>query len=804
MPCSGADWEQVTTAERTRQTVDEARRCLESGDRRGYDARKRSLPMMLFMCTIEPNRGLKGDKPEACWRLQQAARLNGLVMLDADHVEDPRAVFGRIAPHWFDERSCPTPIFLVHVTPSGRGLRVVFGADAQRGNLADNQRYMASVLGVEPDEACTDASRGSFAPKSEDILYINPHIFDYDNPEYDKKFGDYYRRNGGAGGAAAGKTGADGTADGAAAAAAADGTGGGEADGEVEHEEMTYHGTAYQHIVDCWLDQNGSPAVGDRHQQLLKLAGDLRYITECNPRRLRPVLRLAPFVRDMEREGDAAEIDRVVASACERPCYHKHPKRLEACLGACGVHIGQGDGQEADAETYDSAGRTFWRRLEAHIGSPLQEAAQGVEEPNRMGAVFAAAAMCCTLMTRTWYRHYDGQAHRMNPQVYIIGDPACGKSFADVLDRNIMAAMRHADQPARDAEERYKREQKARTTSSKAQKGEALQQPDGCIRYLPSRTSNAIFYRRAINAKEAVGGELMPLHLYTFDSELDSSITAQSGGSWIGKHDLELKAFHNEMSGVDYANQDSVNQLIPIYYNQVVTGTPVSLAKKITLRNINDGLCSRIAVFRMASSQFEMVERRSQNANYVREETLKSWGYYFDSLKGELKIERLVDHVYGLCEQSAMEAKMSGDLVLDYLRKRAVFYATWFTVPQIVARVRQPGKTLDDIEVTDDDLRVATVIYDAVLYYQDRMFGQMLLDSWDNARREFQPRRRNSRYAEAYMQLPRTFTVSDVERVMGLNRNAAYKHASRWADSGYVERRAKGRFAKIISDIRPY
>ena len=142
--------------------------------------------------------------------------------------------------------------------------------------------------------------------------------------------------------------------------------------------------------------------------------------------------------------------------------------------------------------------------------------------------------MFCTLMTRCWYTHYDGNLQRMNPQVYIIGDPASGKSFANLLDQCIMAAMRYADQPARDAEERYKNEQQERSTSSKAQKGDALKRPEGMIRYIPSRTSNAVFYRRAVNAKEVIGGEVMPLHLYTFDSELDSSITAQSGGSWIG------------------------------------------------------------------------------------------------------------------------------------------------------------------------------------------------------------------------------------------------------------------------------
>ena len=50
-----------------------------------------------------------------------------------------------------------------------------------------------------------------------------------------------------------------------------------------------------------------------------------------------------------------------------------------------------------------------------------------------------------------------------------------------------------------------------------------------------------------------------------FDSELDSSITAQSGGAWIGNHDLELKAFHNELSGVDYANNYSITHTFCCY-----------------------------------------------------------------------------------------------------------------------------------------------------------------------------------------------------------------------------------------------
>ena len=113
-------------------TIDRARECLARGDRKGYDKLKRSLPLVCFMATFTPNRGSKGTSAEAPWRSQKHAVLNGLVMMDIDHVSKPTPdpsrgggevesltpvkVFMKIPDHMFDEKTCPTPILLVHVT----------------------------------------------------------------------------------------------------------------------------------------------------------------------------------------------------------------------------------------------------------------------------------------------------------------------------------------------------------------------------------------------------------------------------------------------------------------------------------------------------------------------------------------------------------------------------------------------------------------------------------------------------------------------------------------------------------------
>ena len=532
---------------------------------------------------------------------------------------------------------------------------------------------------------------------------------------------------------------------------------------------------------------------------MLQLALDLRYICDNQPEVVDRVLRLCGFVQDVIRERGDKEVTDIAHTACERKLYKDIPKRMQGVLESVGIHGGHTPATAGAVGGNEIPYEQFAERLEPLLCAPYAEACRGVSRSNWLGAVYAAGAMYCTLLTRTWYMHYTGEPQRMNPQVLIIGHPASGKSFAKQLDDQIMCSMRAQDNEVRAQETRYKTEQKKRGTSSKAQKQDALVEPDGMIRYLPTKTSNNIFFRRLKRAKELVNGEQMPLHLYMFDSELDSSISAQSGGAWIGKHDLELKAFHNELSGVDYANNDSINDILPVYWNSVTTGTSVSLHKKFTLRNINDGLCSRVAIFQMDRANFTMVKKKV--VDWKANEALKLWGFKFEQLSGELPLERLTDHVYDLCELSAQEAEAANDLVLDYLRKRAVFYATWFTVPRILARQYDQFKKTGKLEITDDDLKFATLMYDSVIWFQDHFFGQMLQDSWDNAEREYVPRRKNSKNADAYRDLPETFGVKDVMTVLGIEQEAATKQCQRWLTHGFVERLKKGKYKKVIREI---
>ena len=742
---------------------------------------KESLPCLIFGARDFDEVPMKKNPEKRMKRRVLAGiHLSGLFMFDVDHVDNPREIFEQTQQEGF-----PWEVVFAHVTSSGQGLRLVCKARVEIGNIADNQIALAKELDVKPDLSCIDASRISYAPMREDVYYLNEEeLLNYYNEEFDKMYCEAYRK---------------GSTEPTKAQTEKESNENETLEND-EEREINYHGVSYAKICEAWqAAQGGAPIPGDRHRTMLQLALDLRYICDNNPENVDWALRQCGFVQDIIRERGEGEVRAVADTACERRMYKDIPKRMQGVLESVGIRSGEPATAQRPVATVDVPYEQFAQRLEPLLSAPYAEACRGVSRKNWLGAVFASGAMYCTLLSRCWYRHYDGALQRMNPQVLIIGHPASGKSFAKHLDDQIMCSMREQDEVVRLAETRYKQEQKKRGTSSKAQKQDALVEPEGMIRYLPTKTSNNIFFRRLKRAKEMVEGQQLPLHLYMFDSELDSSISAQSGGAWIGKHDLELKAFHNELSGVDYANGDSINDILPVYWNSVTTGTNVSLHKKFTLRNINDGLCSRVAIFLMERANFRMVGKNL--VDNKTNEVLKAWGYKMEKLHGELPLQRLVDHVYDLCELSAQEAEAADDLVLDYLRKRAVFYATWFTVPRIVAREYDKFVKTGKLEITDDDLKFSTLMYDAVIWFQDYFFGQMLQDSWDNAEREYVPRRKNSKNADAYRDLPETFTMKDVMAVLDIEDNPARQQCNRWLKHGFVERVKQGKYKKIFKEI---
>ena len=399
-------------------------------------------------------------------------------------------------------------------------------------------------------------------------------------------------------------------------------------------------------------------------------------------------------------------------------------------------------------------------------------------------------------LTRCWWEHFDGKDYRLSFLVYIVGSAASGKSFVTELDRLIMQPMLAADKVGREWERQYKEDMKKRSASSKNAKQDAPEQQHPVIRYVPSTISNAMLYRRLTDAVEPAtegpDGQPLHVHLYTMEPELATALRAQQG-SWAGKNDLELKSFHNEYAGVDYANDQSCNGIIQVNWNQVVTGTQEAMARKIKPTTVLDGLVTRLALFVMPQNDFQMIERRRAVRLHEREALLRSIGLRLEQVKGELACERLVDFCYDYEQQLTNEARIEQDLCLDYFRKRIPVIMMRYTLVRMVLReIASPNLPLTSphspLEVHDSDLEFARLIGDWCLMAQMHLFGEMVMEAQERERSQFVPRKRSTKIREAYAMLPDKLTSETlVERGVCKDVNRSNETLRRWLADGLVE-----------------
>ena len=827
-------WNAIITSKEFARSIANIRALRAEGKQKEADAEKRRLPALCYQATFDETESKKGIRGK--WRKQAAARLNGLFMLDIDHMQEAPRKWWRemVATKGYETGDfCrELGVVLVHVTSSGEGLRLVAKADVNRGNIADNQHWLADKLGVVCDESCKDASRLSFIPTWDDIIYSDyKQLLDYNNEEFDEKFGEDYR--GGRSGATrrssdngSAHTGTDGMgnvqtdsqggSESVADSGVGDGCNVGTAAGEVEPSELDleYHGAKYGKIIECWLDANaagwrdavgGSGVLdGQRHRLLLKLACDLRYI--CDKKQVFTALvQKSPLGRMLCSEGAAEEVDHIANDSLRYRLWREIPERMRSVLAAAGVRE-YAKGELAAGQRAGIDYEAWWQRLEPLLDeSPyLRDACALLPPLHRIGGVLASGAMFGTYLSRCWWEHFDGKTYRLSYIVYVIGDAASGKSVMVDLDRLIMAPMLAADKVGREWERQYKEEMKARSASSKNAKEAAPEQQHPVIRYLPSTISNAMLYRRLTDAVDTTvtdaHGDPTHLHCYTFEAELATALRAQQG-SWAGKLDLECKSFQNEMAGVDYANDQSQNGIIEINWNQVITGTPDALRRKIRKSTVLDGLVTRLAVFPMPSNDFAMIERRTRVVEHERDCRLRAVGLDLDKLCGVLPCERLVDFCYDYEQQLRDQAELNEDKCLDYFRKRIPLIMIRYALVRSVLRQLKELQKGEPLQISDSDLEFARLIGDFVLDMQIYMFGSDVMEAQEQQNAAFTPRRRSNKVKERFEKLPKEFTRDELKATcLDMKKSSISQMIKSWLEEGIIERQGE-KYVKKVNSI---
>ena len=546
--------------------------------------------------------------------------LNGLVMLDIDHVENPMQIWYQLR----DNQELMARVKLVHITSSSYGIRIIFTANIEDGNLADNQIVFAEALGQKPDESCIDATRNSFAPKEEDILFIDDTLFNYYNEEFDKRYTQLYREK---------KTqplyhefpaeskGDSRQETGVSRNVLQQGNLQTPDSSTPDSSKITWRGYDVQKIIDARYAAK-LPCADDsnRHKESLKLATDLLLMLDGDKKAVQRLIEAQSWVKEIiaERDEDVAQTVESAAecvSQKEKKFANSQPSKamLEAIKAFTGKSFQEITQQEpsllcnSKASVLNEMLDGWGAEIEAMFPDfpLLADVCSGLKRSQYPAALFVAGGTLMTLMTRTWYSFYHRpeEERRLNCSLYIIGHPASNKSMANSLYKILSTPIAAADKAGKAALNRYKQDQK-----KKAANKEGKDKPQGIIRIHPARTSNGQLIQDMLNAKETIEGKEIQLHMLTFDTELDNSIMLQQGGSWINKQSMELKAFHNEEDGQMYQNSDSPVDDFSVVWNYIYTGTPIALKKKVNERNFGSGLSTRLAVIPMPKTNFKMIE----------------------------------------------------------------------------------------------------------------------------------------------------------------------------------------------------
>ena len=699
--------------------------------RSGDETKKRRLVQMNYSCLPGEDGALKGCK-----------RLSTTVGMDIDHIapEEMQPIRERIL-----DKKQELGLLMLELSARGAGYHLVF---RRRPELSQEQNleWASQVLGVSHDEGAKDITRVFYTTSAspDDLIYLDDAIFEIEEA------------NGDLGTDSRGFINKD-TAVGAESSVSLK-------ESRVNPCQKEFKGVPYAKIIDEWWRQNGGvPQEGERNVKLYQLAVSLRAICDNNR---------ALLMEIMPRLGlSDEEMAQIIDSACKEP-----PKgistKLQSVLGDQTTLGPSYSGGEIDTLLWQ------WGEEIAELAEyypALHDICKGLKKNQYPAAMFVGGGLLMTLMTRCTYRFYHRpeELRRLNNSTLIIGDPASGKSFATRLFKLLAAPIVEADKVGKDAINAYREQMRTKGANKEKPK-----KPKVIVRIHPARTSNAQFIQDMVNSVEEVDGQPMQLHMLTFDTELDNTVSVQKGGSWIDKFSMELKAFHNEEDGQAYSNNESILQDFVVTWNFIYTGTPIALKKKVNEQNFGSGLATRLTCIPLPATNFQMMSRES-TLDYDSDNRLKEWAVKLDKTKGELPLHKIVDELYDWTARRMADAADNNSRADEMLLKRCAYHGVNFAAPFIVMRhwceLHQDGDYwCGEFETDEMDWRLAELIVNIQYACQRHYFGAMAEAYFDNKLRDACVNvKRQSKTYEGFERLPDEFTSDDVMRCFNLNTTSA-------------------------------
>ena len=738
------------------------------------------------------------------WRVQQYGYLSGLAVLDADHIQNPEQ---RIVEWLQRDDFKELGIVWIFITPSGEGIKVVFKARLEWGNLQDNAYQMAELLGVleYADGQTKNSDHCHFIPKAEDVKYIDwQEYFTYQNPAYEERYGEAYRRGESEPTqprwqelerrrkeARKGNVVAVGTQVTNAIQPKTETT--------VEFSEED---EAFIKVINEHYGPSLPPHTKHDRMQTETSHWLCRY-NDNDPQKAIAMAKRLDWVK--EWNPNPGEIEDLCQSAAKKKLLTRYPKALKELMEKAGINLEQ---PTTDAKTGDPLAELPFEHWCDEIEAlfPEYPCLREVCEPHPRRLwpflLFASAAMFGTDMTLTYYFFFDhpGVRHRLNYTVLGVGDPTAGKGTLGPLADAALAPIIDSDEVA----DKDTNEWKERVGATGANKEKETRHKIYTRMFGP-RTSNTEFIRSMMNCKELVDGEEMNKHLITVDSEKDNSINMSKSGGWQNRDIMILKSFHNEWDDQHYSNKESVSGRFRVYWVQIETCTPPTLRRLVNERNVNSGLDTRMAAIPMGKPDFSILpleDKDSENSSAAYD-TIKEWSYKLDQRRGELPLWPLVEHVHEWLDQHRAIAEFNEDQAEWLLLKRVPHYGVSVAAPYVDMRHWQEREQTGTYTPDDVDRRLCTLICDIQYRCQMYWFYDLHRKYYDEQLRDAAlQKRRSNKFIECFRRLPEEFTTEEFAKIFSYaNTRSAQKALERLINEKCIERTMRGKYKKLVSEL---
>ena len=675
-------------------------------------------------------------------------------------------------------------IVLVHKTPSGEGLRLVFVIPEGMG-LVEGQQWLAQQIGLkEFDEACKDLARCSFAVPEEYVLFIDEEELFKEQAQQPQQAQQPHPQPLSKG------EGSDMLQDNPAssynAPAITPAEHRGEALSPAEHSTPLSFGEGkggeavggeaapavrLLFVFDLCREQAGLKDVdinarGSRHNSLLAIlsVGAARLLSEAEAMAV-----VAQRMPDFFKEPDCRQLIHDFYAK-----YHDDSKMMSTTVQRINARAEQlakqqqskddkaqeDESEEETAETVTTQSTNAFPDIPPIPG--LKQSLTGVPEQMRMPALCALLPMAASYADDVTFRYCDGREQRLGLMSIVVGEQASGKSVCkDIIDL-WRGPMDEDDEQGRRKEDEWKKKRKNRRANEKLDP-----EPEVLIRDVPITISCSTLLKRLKNAQGHT--------LYSFCSELDTLRKTNGAGSWSSKYDIYRLAFDHDEWGQDYNSDQAESGMVSVGYNWTILGTYGALGKCFKGENIENGLSSRVIVSEMPDSAFAPMptfqDRKDRDAQAILEavNTLRAKHGFIDT-------PRLRKAIASWVEDKRQQAMERIDRVMDTYRRRAAVIGMRCGVVACLLSGEKETKHVIDF---------ALMMAEYVLQEQCRLFGDVLRKQYAA---DADDTRRNSKNRAVFDRLADTFTSHDILALKNdISDAAARMIIKRWREAGWIE-----------------